>query len=280
MHFVRKTALADPGYIRTADHVRLFYRDWGTGQPVVFLAGWTLSSDMWAYQMAPLVEAGCRCIAYDRRSHGRSSDPGRGYDFDTLADDLAAVLEALDLQNVTLVGHSFASGEMVRILTRHGRRRIARLVFVAPAATPFPRKTADNPSGIDGALFEQVRAAIARSLPDWAEANAVPYFTPGTSRAIFDWTLRMMSQTSHYAALEMNRHGTSTDFRRELAEVKVPSLVLHGDRDASAPLEMTGRPTAALIPGARLKVYEGAPHGLYFTHAAEVNRDILAFAQG
>jgi non-heme chloroperoxidase len=134
---------SEPGFIRTAN-VRLFYRVWGTGTPLVFLSGWTLNSDMWAYQMAPLAKQGYQCIAYDRRSHGRSSDPGTGYDFDTLADDLGALMEAMDLRGVMLIGHSFSSGEMVRYITRHGSKRVARLVFVAPAATPFLLKTADN----------------------------------------------------------------------------------------------------------------------------------------
>ncbi|MGA9919422.1 MAG: alpha/beta hydrolase [Paraburkholderia sp.] len=267
----------DPNIIRTADHTRLFYRDWGHGTPLVFLSGWTLNSDMWAYQMEPLSRLGCRCVAYDRRGHGRSSDPGRGYDFDTLADDLDSVLSTLDLSNVTLVAHSIASGEAVRYLTRHGSARVARIAFIAPAATPYLLKTEDNPNGIDGALFEQGRAALSRSFPDWIEANAAPYFGPGVSRAPLDWTIRMMLQTSHQAMLELAHVQTITDFRAELARVRVPSLVVHGDRDASAPLELTGRPTAALIAGASLNVYEGAGHGLYFTHAEKLNQDLLAF---
>ncbi|TDY21636.1 pimeloyl-ACP methyl ester carboxylesterase [Paraburkholderia sp. BL6665CI2N2] len=270
--------LADePNTIRTADNTRLFYRDWGQGTPLVFLSGWTLNSDMWAYQMEPLSRLDCRCIAYDRRGHGRSSDPGRGYDFDTLAADLESVLSALDLSGVTLVAHSIASGEAVRYLTRYGSARVARIAFVAPAATPYLLKTDDNPNGIDAALFEQGRRALSRSFPDWIEANAAPYFGPGVSRAPTDWTIRMMLQTSHRAMLELARVQTITDFRAELARIEVPSLVLHGDRDASAPLELTGRPTAALIPGASLHVYEGAGHGFYFTHAERLNRDLLAF---
>lgn len=270
--------LADhPNTIHTADNTRLFYRDWGQGAPLLFLSGWTLHSDMWAYQMEPLSRLDCRCIAYDRRGHGRSGDPGRGYDFDTLADDLASVLNTLDLRGVTLVAHSIASGEVVRYLTRHGSARVARIAFVAPAATPYLLKTGDNPNGIDAALFEQGRLALSRSFPDWIEANAAAYFGPGVSRAPIDWTIRMMLQTSHQAMLELARVQTVTDFRAELAQIAVPSLILHGERDASAPLEMTGRPTAALIPGASLRVYEGAGHGLYFTHAEKLNQDLLAF---
>jgi pimeloyl-ACP methyl ester carboxylesterase len=267
-----------PNHIVTRDGTALFYRDWGAGTAILFLSGWTLSSDMWAYQMEPLSGRGFRCIAYDRRAHGRSSDPGRGYDFDTLADDLADVIQVLRLENVTLVGHSFASGEIVRYLSRHGTNKIARMVLVSPAAIPFLLRTADNPGGIDGEVIEQVRRAFLSDFPEWAEANAEPYFVPGTSRGIVDWTIRMMSQTSLRAAGELNRVQMSTDFRRELAGLDVPTLIIHGDSDASVPLELTGRPAAVLIPGARLEVYEGGPHGLYFTHKERLNQDLARFA--
>lgn len=267
-----------PNFIRTRYGAALFYREWGSGQPLVFLAGWTLNSDMWAYQMQPLAQQGFRCIAYDRRSHGRSSDPGKGYDFDTLACDLAAVMDTLDVKNATVVAHSFASGEIVRYLATHGTGRIARVVFLAPAAIPFLLKTPDNPDGIDGAVFEQFRQTIAQDFPGWAEANAEPYFVPGTPRAVIDWTIRMMTQTSLRAATELNRIQTATDFRAELSSLRIPTLFIHGDRDASFPLELTSRPAAALIPGARLLVYEGGPHGLYFTHKEKLNRDLAQFA--
>jgi non-heme chloroperoxidase len=230
--------------------------------------------------MAPLSRQGCRCIAYDRRGHGRSSDPGRGYDFDTLADDLSTVLTALDLQEVTLVAHSFASGEIARYVTGHGAGRIAGLVFVSPAATPFLLKTPDNPDGVGAQVSEHLRETFMQDFPGWAEANAEPYLISGTSRAIIDWTLRMMTQTSLQAAFELSRIQTSTDFRGELAGIRLPTLVIHGDRGASAPLELTGRPTAALIPGARLEIYEGGAHGLYFTHKERLNRDLMDFAGG
>jgi non-heme chloroperoxidase len=267
-----------PNHIRNSDGVALFYRDWGAGKPLLFLSGWTLNSDMWAYQMEPLCRRGFRCIAYDRRAHGRSSDPGKGFDFDTLADDLAAVIETLDLKAATVVAHSFASGEIVRYLTRHGSSRVARVVFVSPAAIPFLLKTPDNPNGVDEAIFDQLRRAFLDDFPGWAEAGAEAYFVPGTPRAIVDWTLRMMTQTSLVAAAELSKIQTSTDFRGELARIDIPTLVVHGDRDASAPIELTGRPAAALTPGARLAVYEGGPHGLYFTHKDRLNRDIAEFA--
>jgi non-heme chloroperoxidase len=269
-----------PNYVLTSDNTALFYRDWGAGKPLLFLSAWTLNSDMWAYQMEPLCRQGFRCVAYDRRAHGRSSDPGRGFDFDTLASDLATLVEKLDLNGLTLVGHSFSSGEIVRYLTRHGSSRIDRIVFVAPASIPFLLKTADNPIGVEAAIFDQLRQAFASDFPGWAEGQAEPYFTPGAPRAAADWTLQMMLKTSLLAAVELNRIQTSTDFRSELSRIDRPTLIVHGDRDASAPIELTGRPAATLIPGARLEVYEGGPHGLYYTHAARLNRDIAQFAAG
>ena len=270
----------EPSFISTDDGVSLFYREWGTGQPIVFLTGWALSSEMWAYQMHPLAEQGFRCISYDRRSHGRSSDPGKGYDFDTLAADLASVLNKLDVKNATVVAHSVASGEIVRYLTLFGTERVGRVLFLAPAAIPLLLRTSNNPRGIDGAILDQVRQTFSRDLPGWAEANAEGYFVAGTSRAVIDWTIRMMTQTSLLAAIALNRSQAVTDFRAELPRLSIPALFIHGDADASIPLEFTSRPAAELVPGARLLIYEGAPHGLYFTHKERLNHDLVQFASG
>jgi pimeloyl-ACP methyl ester carboxylesterase len=274
-----RARVQQPGYVQTADGLNLFYRDWGAGQPLLFLSGWTLNSQMWGYQMEPLSRAGFRCIAYDRRGHGRSGDPGGGYDFDTLADDLAAVIEALDLDDVTLVAHSFSSGEVVRYLSRHGSRRVAGVLFVAPAAIPYLVRTPDNPGGVPMGVFEQFWAAITDDFPGWAESQSAAYFAGVGSRGVIDATLGMMNLTSHQAMLAMARVQPVTDFRAELMRITVPALLLHGDRDASAPVEVTSMPAEALIPGARLIVYEGGPHGLYFTHKDRLNKDIAGFAR-
>jgi pimeloyl-ACP methyl ester carboxylesterase len=272
-------ALEQPSYVRTQDGVNLFYRDWGSGTPLVFLSGWTLNSSAWACQMQALSEVGFRCIAYDRRAHGRSSDPGRGYDFDTLADDLKCVIDSLSLKRVTLIAHSFASGEAVRYLSRHGSNDIAGVVFLAAAAIPFLLKTHDNPGGVDGAVFEQLRAALIDDFPGWAESGADAYFAGLASRGIIDATLGMMNLTSHQAMLALSRIQPITDFRSELGRIKVPTLFIHGDRDASVPAELTSIPGAQLTPGARLMIYEGGPHGLYFTHKKRLNSDIERFAR-
>ncbi len=269
-----------PGPVIAKDGTHLFIRDWGTGQPIVFLAGWTLTSDMWAYQMAPLSEAGFRCVAFDRRGHGRSDDPGRGYDYDSLAEDLAVVLAALDLRGVTLVAHSMAGGEATRYLTRHGHEgRVKNVLFLAPTL-PFLLQTPDNPMGVPGAAFEQLRQVFMSDFPKWIDDNTEPFVAPSTSQGMRSWIKGMMVSASMKAIVNCNRAMVSTDFRSELARLKVPCLVVHGDKDASAPLPLTGERTAALIPGARLVVYEGAPHGLFVTHMHRLNGEIAAFAKG
>jgi pimeloyl-ACP methyl ester carboxylesterase len=228
--------------------------------------------------MVPLVQVGYRCVAFDRRGHGRSSDPGRGYDFDTLADDLAAVIEMLDLRNVTLVGHSMGCGEIVRYLTRHGSGRVARVALLAPT-TPFLLQTPDNPNGIERTSFEKLRATWLRDYPRWLAENARPFVMPETSEQIVQWAVDMMSQTSLQAVIECNVAVTETDFRSELPKIDRPVLIVHGTADQSAPIDLTGRVTAKLLPYRDLQVYLGAPHGLFLTHIERLNADLLRFVQ-
>ncbi|MGH2589034.1 MAG: alpha/beta fold hydrolase, partial [Dehalococcoidia bacterium] len=260
------------------DHTSLFYKIWGAGNPVVFVHSWALNADMWQYQMVHLAGLGVRCITYDQRGHGRSDQPGGGYDFDTLADDLAAVIDHLDLHEVTLIGHSMGGGEIVRYLSRHGAGRIARLALIAPT-TPFLLKTADNPDGVDKSLFEHARAAWRRDFPKWLMDNARPFVVPETSPEMVHWVAGLMQQCSLKAAIDLNHAVTETDFRAEMPAITVPTLIIHGDADVSAPLDLTGRRSAHLIPDSRLTVYEGAPHGLMFTHIDHLNDDLRAFIQ-
>ena len=266
-------------FIESGDGTRLFYKDWGTGKPVVFVAGWSVASDMWEYQLVPLAKQGLRCIAYDRRGHGRSDQPARGYDFDTLADDLSAVMERLDLRDVTLVGHSMGCGEIVRYLSRHGSRRVKRIALLGPTM-PFLLKTADNPDGVEPAAFEAVRTAMLQDRPKWLWDNADPFFVADTSQPMKAWIISLALQSSLLAWIECNIANVTADFRRELREVGVPALVIHGDADVSAPIDLTGRRTAQLIVGCRLEVYAGAPHGFFVTHRERLNRDLLEFARG
>ena len=227
--------------------------------------------------MAPLAESGLRCIAYDRRGHGRSSDPGRGYDYDTLADDLADVLEALDLRDVTLVAHSMAGGEAVRYVSRHGSKRIARLALVG-TTLPFLTRTADNPDGVDPALFEHLRRNfLLKDYPKWLQDNGRPFVVPETSNEMMSWIRGLMTQCSMQAVVECNRALTSTDFRTELSKLALPTLLVHGDKDVSAPAPISAMKTQKLLTNSTLTIYEGAPHGLMFTHAERLGRDLRQF---
>jgi pimeloyl-ACP methyl ester carboxylesterase len=268
-------------FIETPDGVKLAYTDWGSGKPVVFIHAWALPSPMWDYQIGALSQAGLRCIAYDRRGHGRSSKPGSGYDCDTLADDLAALLTQLDLHEVTLVSHSFGSGEVVRYLSRHGAGRIGKIVLIAPAALPFVMKTSDNPNGIAAEQLEFFRSHVLQAdFPKWLEDGKQAFFVSDTSPSLQEWVKQLMLSTPLPVAIETSRRITSTDFRRELPGITVPTLIIHGDKDVSAPIDLTGRPTAALIPKAQLRVYEGAPHGIFLTHKDRLNADLLGFISG
>jgi len=263
-----------PQMIRTDDGASLAYTDWGEGgAPVVFVCGWACPSRMWQSQIAALSEQGVRCLTFDRRGHGRSPDPGCGYDLDTLADDLSAVLEQLDLKDVTLVGHSMGCAEIIRYLTRHGGGRVRQAVLLAPAA-PCLTQTPDNPYGAPAAVHEQIRQQWIADFPKWVADNARPFYTPATSPEMVAYGERMILECPLPVALACNRALTTADVRADCAKVLVPTLVVHGDADASAPLEATGKRVAALIPGARLVVLPGAPHGLFTTHAAVVNRQI------
>lgn len=279
----RAPALDAAGHVVTRDGVALFHRDWGGGRdaaPVVFLASWSLASDSWAYQMMACRAAGLRPVAYDRRGHGRSADPVRGYDFDTLADDLADVLEALDVRGATLVTFSAGAGEAVRYLTRHGAARVSRLALVAPT-TPLMARTGDNPDGIDTAAFDAfARDEMLRDWPRWLEDNGRAFAGPDVSEPMLAWVKGMALRPSLLALAEFHRTLTRTDFRGELPRLGLPVLVIQGERDATCPLDLTGRRTAALVPGARLLVYEGAPHGLFVSHAERLSADLLAFAAG
>jgi pimeloyl-ACP methyl ester carboxylesterase len=276
-------AIARPCFIRTADGAELFYRDWRgdsaatDGKTIVFVASYSLPSDMWAYQMLPLTMQGFRCIAYDRRGHGRSGDPGRGYDYDTLADDLAAVIDALDLADITLVGYSMGGAEAVRYLTRHGSARVARLALIA-STLPMLARAPDNPDGIERALVDAFQADLLSDYPRWLADNARPFAGPKVSQAMIDWVREMAWRTSHQALFACNETVSRGDFRQELRDIDVPTLIVQGDDDASNPLELTSRRTARLIPDARLVVVEGAPHGIFLSDAAWLSAELAAFA--
>lgn len=260
-----------PNIIRTCDGVNLFYRDWGEGKPVVFVAGWSLPSDQWNYQMLALLEQGMRVIAFDRRGHGRSSDPGRGYTLDTLADDLSAVLEALDLHEVTLVAHSMGCNEVVRYLSRHGSGRVEAAALLGTMTPDFRAA---------GELMEHFRREqLSRDFPLWIAENIDP-FVPGVTPGMKDWLRGLALQTSAQALYECNRAIQHADMRGEMRRIDIPVLLIAGTQDASAPFELTAQPSAQLLPNARLRVYEGAAHGMFLTHTQCVNGDLIEFIKG
>jgi non-heme chloroperoxidase len=270
-----------PPYIETRDRTRLFYRDSGTGVPIVFVAPWALCADWWEYQIASMTRRGFRCIAYDRRGHGRSDEPNRGYDFDTIAADLASVIEQLDLRNVVLVGHSMGAAEVVRYLARQTAGRVTRALLVAPIR-PFTLKTADNPDGVALDVLDQARERLAKDRPGQIAAAAAGFFgapqNQVSAETVAWWTRTLVDRCSLRVMLELHRAMTETDFRSDLAAITVPTLIVHGDRDVSAPLELAGRPTHRLIRSSELRIYEGAAHGLPATHGDRLRDDLHAFA--
>jgi non-heme chloroperoxidase len=270
-------------YIKTHDGTQLFYVDGGAGSPVVFVSSAWLSSTMWELQLPFLTRQGLRCIAYDRRGHGRSDWPWDGYDYDTLADDLASLLDRLDLRDVTLVSHSAGSGEVVRYLTRHGAGRIARIALVSGTA-PFPMKTADNPVAIDRALMEGDLAVRTADRPKWFADNADGFFGVGlpgiaVSAPLVQFMIRQCLDCSARAAAEFFLTAFTTDLRAEMKALAVPTLIIHGDHDMQAPIDVCGRKAAQLVPNSTLTVYENAAHGLFITHAGRLNTDLLAWAR-
>lgn len=268
-----------PPVIRAKDGTVLVHRDWGEGRPIVFLSAWSFCADAWQYQMSPLAQQGFRCVTFDRRGHGRTADPGRGYDMDTLADDVHAVLEALDLRDVVLVGYSMGSGEAVRYLSRHGSRRVAKLILLAPI-TPYLTRTADNPEGVPAAVFDANRATMMKDFPAALDAGFNTFMDQGASDGMKAWVKTIMLGASLNAVVACNRALTGTDFRPDVKALTVPTLIIHGDADRSALPALTAKRTAALAPKAELRMYEGAPHGLVFTHTERLNADIAVFARG
>ncbi|MEU3827531.1 alpha/beta fold hydrolase [Streptomyces sp. SID486] len=267
-------------YFEGADGTRLFYTDWGQGTPVVFVAGAWLSSSAWEFQMLPLSEAGMRCVAFDKRGHGRSDWVGHGFDYDTLADDLAALLDHLDLREVTLVAHSMGGGEVIRYLSRHGYGRVSRVVLVSSTA-PLMIRTPDHPEGIEQSAFDALLAERTRDRPQWMAHNAQAFFATHlgnrVSSELVQWTVQRCLDCSAKAAVEVIRTGCCTDLREEAGTLRVPVLIVHGDADASAPVELCGRQLAKLVPGGIYKEYPQAGHGLFMTHAEQLNDDLLDF---
>jgi non-heme chloroperoxidase len=267
--------------ITTQDGTEIYYKDWGSGQPVVFSHGWPLSADAWEDQMLFLAERGYRCIAHDRRGHGRSDQPGSGNDMDTYADDLAALVKTLGLKDAIHVGHSTGGGEVARYIGRHGTERVAKAVLIS-AVPPLMLNTAANPGGLPIEVFDQIRAGVQADRGQYFKDFSAPFYganRPGSnvSQGLRDsfWLQSMVA--GHKAVYDCIKAFSETDFTEDLKRFDVPTLILHGDDDQIVPIGAAALLSSKLVEGARLVVYEGAPHGLCSTLKDRVNQELLAF---
>jgi non-heme chloroperoxidase len=268
--------------ITTKDGTLIYYKDWGSGQPIVFSHGWPLNSDSWESQMVFLASHGYRCVAHDRRGHGRSSQPWNGNDMDTYADDLARLIDTLDLKNAVLVGFSAGGGEVARYVGRHGSMRLAKVALVS-AVPPLMLKTTANPGGLAREVFDGIRAgSLADRSKFYQELASGPFFgfnRPGAkvSQGMIEWFWLQGMQAGHKNTLDCIKAFSETDFTEDLKKFDVPTLILHGDDDQVVPIEASALRASKLVKNAKLVVYPGAPHGLTETHKEKLNTDLLTF---
>jgi non-heme chloroperoxidase len=269
------------GMVTTKDKTQIFYKDWGTGQPVVFSHGWPLTADAWDDQMWYVVSNGFRAIAHDRRGHGRSSQPWDGNDLDTYADDLAEVIESLDLRDVVLVGHSTGGGEITRYMGRHGTGRVAKAVLVG-AIPPLMIQTDANPEGLPRSVFDELRAGVERDRSQFYKDLSAPFYganRPGSkvSEGLRDSFWLMSMTVGFKGAYDCIKAFSETDLTEDCKKIDVPTLIIHGDDDQIVPIVAAAQKSSKLIRGNTFQVYKGAPHGLTATHQDEFNADLLAF---
>lgn len=268
-------------HVMTEDKTRLYVKDWGHGEPVILIHGWPLSADSWDDQALAIAEAGYRAIAYDRRGFGRSGQPWGGYDYDTLADDLAAVIEQTGARDATLVGFSMGGGEVARYMSRHAGRAVVRAALIS-SVLPYRLQTADNPLGTAQAAFDKTAEALKEDRPAFLSGFFKDFFGVGmlsspVSNELLAWAAGVSLQAGLNATLGCLKAFSTTDFRADLAAFQVPTLIIHGTADKTVPIDASARPAQQGIAGSRLIEYDDAPHGLFATDKARLAQDLLAF---
>ena len=267
--------------ITTKDGTQIYYKDWGAGQPIIFSHGWPLSADAWEDQMIFLASRGFRCIAHDRRGHGRSTQPWDGNDMNTYADDLSTLVEKLDLKNAIHVGHSTGGGEVARYIARHGTKRVAKAVLIG-AVPPLMLKTASNPNGTPIEAFDQIRSAVLADRSSFWKELAVPFYgfnRPGTktSQGLIDSFWLQGMQAGHKAVYDCIKAFSETDQTEDLKKFDMPTLILHGGEDQIVPIKASAHLSSKLVKGSTLKIIPGAPHGMVSTLKDQINAELLAF---
>jgi non-heme chloroperoxidase len=271
-------------YIKTRDNTNLYLKDWGQGRPVILIHGWPLSADSWDNIANALANSGFRSIAYDRRGFGRSEQPWVGYDYDTLADDLADVIKATNAKDATIVGFSMGGGEVARYMSRYNGQQVQQAVLIS-SIVPYMMKTPDHPNGVDPSVFEEMTASIKEDRANFFATFFKDFYNVGfisqpVSDEVLEWSRIVSMQAGLKGTLDCAHAFATTDFRPDLVAFTVPTLIIHGTEDKTVPINATGRLAATAIAQAKLVEYEGAPHGLLETHKQELVQDLVAFLNG
>lgn len=262
-------------YIKTKDDIKLYTKSWGKGRPVVLLHGWPLNADSWDEGAMAFADAGFRAISYDRRGFGRSGQPFDGYDYDTLTDDLAAVIEGTGAKDATLIGFSMGGGEVARYMSRHGGKNVVQAALIS-SVVPYMLKAADNPQGVDPAVFAKMTAGMKEDRARFFGSFFKDFFGK-TSDETLEWARKVAMEASFKATLACANAFATTDFRGDLPAFKVPTLIVHGTEDKTVPIDTSGRPAAKGISGAKIIEYKGAAHGIFVTEKERLTSDLLAF---